>query len=135
MTQYSVQQLRAQGKMNALTQQETRASNVVMEDITCIMGHTARVLFDLSATHSFVSATFAFKLNKKSKPLKFQLIISTPIGAEMIASRCYEKCEVMIGEVKTRVDLAKLGGMEYDTILGMDWLSTHHAHVIVTIRG
>ena len=33
----------------------------------------------------------------------------------------------MIGEVKTRVDLVKLGKMEYDAILGMDWISTHHA--------
>ena len=35
----------------------------------------------------------------------------------------------MIGEVKMWVDLIRLGGMEYDTILRMDWLSTHHAHV------
>jgi len=25
--------------------------------------------------------------------------------------------------------LVKLGRMEYDAILGMDWLSTYHAHV------
>ena len=35
----------------------------------------------------------------------------------------------MIGEVKTWIDLIRLGGMEYDAILGMDWLSTHHAYV------
>jgi len=35
----------------------------------------------------------------------------------------------MIGEVKTWVDLIKLVRMEYDAILGMDWLSTHHTHV------
>jgi len=28
-----------------------------------------------------------------------------------------------------QVDLVKLGEMEYDVILGMDWLSTHHACV------
>ena len=27
------------------------------------------------------------------------------------------------------MDLVKLGRMEYDVILGMSWLSTHHAHV------
>ena len=124
-TQFSVQQPRAQGKMNALTQQEARTSNAVVEGITCIMGHTARVLFDPGATHSFVSTIFASKLNKKPEPLEFQLIIATPIGAEIIASMCYKGCEVMIGEVKTWVDLIKLGRMEYDAILGMDWLSTH----------
>ena len=87
MTQSSVQQPRAQGKMNALTQQEARASNVVVEGITCIMGNPARVLFDPGATHSFVSAAFAFKLNKKPELLEFQLIISIPLGAEMTANK------------------------------------------------
>ena len=35
----------------------------------------------------------------------------------------------MIGEVKTWADLIRLGSMEYDAILGMDWLSNHHTHV------
>jgi len=87
--------------MNALTQQEARASNAMVEDITCIMGHTTWVLFNPSATYSFISAAFASKLNKKSEPLEFQLIISTYLGAEMIANNYYKKCAVMIGEVKT----------------------------------
>ena len=35
----------------------------------------------------------------------------------------YKECEIKIGEIRTLVDLVKLGGMEYDVILGMDWLS------------
>ena len=35
----------------------------------------------------------------------------------------------MIGEVKTWVDLVKLGRIEYDFILERDWSSTHHASV------
>ena len=35
----------------------------------------------------------------------------------------------MIVEVKTWFDLVKLERMKYDAILGMDWLSTRHAHV------
>ena len=96
MTQSLVQQPRAQGKMNTLSQQEIRVSNTVVEGITCIMGHTARVLFDPGATHSFISTAFASKLNKKPELLEFQLIISTPKGEEMIATRCYKRCEVMI---------------------------------------
>jgi len=87
MTQSSVQQPRAQGKMNALTQQEVRASNAMVEGITCIMGHTAREFFDSGAAHYFVSAAFASKLNKKPELLEFQLIISIPLGAEMTADK------------------------------------------------
>ena len=71
MTQSSAQQSKAQGKLNALTQQEVRASNAMVEGITCIIGHTARILFDHGATHSFISAAFASKLNKKLEPLEF----------------------------------------------------------------
>jgi len=35
----------------------------------------------------------------------------------------------MIGEMETSIDLIKLGEMEFDAILGMDWLSACSAHV------
>ena len=116
MTQFLVQQPRDQGKMNALTQQEARASNAMVEGITCIMRYTARVLFDPGTTHSFVSAAFASKLKKKAEPFESQLIISTPLGAKMTANKCYKKCEIMIREVKMWADLIRLGSMEYDAI-------------------
>ena len=50
MTQSSVQQPRARGRMNALTQQETQISNTMVEDTISLMGHIAWVLFDPSAT-------------------------------------------------------------------------------------
>jgi len=89
--------------MNALSQQEARTSNAVVQGTISIMGHHARVLFDPGATHSFVSSAFVSKLNKKHEPLEFQLIVSTLIGAELIASMYYTECEVMLGEVKTWV--------------------------------
>ena len=61
--------------MNALTQQEARASSIVLEGIICIMGHIARLFFDPGAIHSFISAAFASKLNNEPETLEFQLII------------------------------------------------------------
>jgi len=57
------------------------------------------------------------------------LIISTPIGVKMVTSTKYENCEVIIGETKTLIYLIKLSEMEFDVILGMDWLSAYSAHV------
>ena len=54
MTQASVQQPRAQGRMNAITPQEARASNAVVEGTVCVSENIARVLFDPGATHSFI---------------------------------------------------------------------------------
>jgi len=47
-------------------------------------------------------------------------VISTPIGTDMVTNMYYKECEVMIGEVKTWVNLVKLGEMEYNVILGID---------------
>jgi len=115
--------------MNALTQQEVWASNRVVEGTICLSKIVARVLFDSGATHSFISSSFATKINKKSEPLSFQLVVSTSVGTKLTTDVYYKGCEITIGEMKTHADLIKLREMEYNIILGMNWLSTYHAHV------
>ena len=61
--------------------------------------------------------------------MNYQLVVSTPVGARVTTSEYYKECEIIIGEMKTQADLIKLGEMEFDIILGMDWLSTYRAHV------
>ena len=64
VTQASVQQPRAQGRMNTLIQQEARVSNAVVRGTICLDGNIAQVLFDPGALHSFISSSFATKINK-----------------------------------------------------------------------
>lgn len=78
----------------------------MVEGTIYLVGYTARVLFDPSGTHSFISSTFASKLNKEPEPLKFQLEVSTPIGVEMVTSMYYKECE-FYEEVKKQADLVK----------------------------
>ena len=47
----------------------------------------------------------------------------------MVTSIKYKNCEVVIGKIKTLTNLIKLREIEFDVILGMDWLSTYRAHV------
>ena len=56
-------------------------------------------------------------------------MVSTPVGTTLTPDAYYKGCEITIGEMNAQADLIKLGEMEYDIILGMDWLSTYHAHV------
>jgi len=76
--------------MNALIQQEARASNVVIEGTICLSENIARVLFDLGATHSFISSSFATKFNKEAVPMNYQLGVSTPVGTELITDSTIE---------------------------------------------
>jgi len=66
-------------------------------------------------------------LDKSPESLQIQLIISTPLGTEMVARTKYGECEITVEGVKTIIDLIKLGEIEFDIILGMDWLSTYKA--------
>ena len=61
--------------------------------------------------------------------MNYQLVVSTPVGAKLTTNVYYKGCEIIIGEMKTQADLIKIGEMEYDLILGMDWLSTYRAQV------
>ena len=65
-----------------------------------LLGHTTRALFDPGATHSFISSFFARELNQAPEPLKFQLNIFTPLGAEVGVSTVHKGCEIVLGEVK-----------------------------------
>ena len=56
-------------------------------------------------------------------------MVSTPVDTKLTIDVYYKGCEITIGEMKAQADLIKLGEMEYDIILEMDWLSTYHLHV------
>ncbi|XP_038880402.1 uncharacterized protein LOC120072053 [Benincasa hispida] len=71
----------------------------------------AYVLFDPGATHSFISSMFASSIDRLSEPMSEELYISTPIGDDFY------------------VDLLPLDLLEFDAILGMDFLSKYRALV------
>ncbi len=68
------QRLRNQGRVYALTQQDANASNVMITGIIQVSLAYAYVLFDPSATHSFVSVVFVKKHNLESVPLELSCV-------------------------------------------------------------
>ena len=48
--------------------------------------------------------------------------VSTPIGDSVIAKRVYRGCVVSISSREALVDLIELDMVDFDVILGMDWL-------------
>ena len=88
---------------------------------------SALVLFDLEATHSFLSPHLAKQLGRQAGRLERPLSVATPIGRSLEVSVVYRDCEVLIGGHNLPADLILLHMVDFDSILGMDWLSTHHA--------
>ena len=101
-------------------------SNAVVTGTLTICSRQAVVLFDSGATHSFVSLSFALCLDMRFDVLNSPLIVLTPVREVHLINKCLSGCEVCIEDEILLVDLVELEILEFDVILGMDWLSVHH---------
>ncbi|XP_070034494.1 uncharacterized protein [Nicotiana tomentosiformis] len=52
--------------------------------------------------------------------------VSIPVGDIITIDCVYRLCVITVGELETRVDLLLPGMVDFDVILGMDWLSPCH---------
>ena len=87
------------------------------------------VLFDSGASRSFISTLFALHANRELTSLKSKLIVTTPLGERIVRISVFRGCEVVIEEFVLKANLIPLEMIDFDVILGMDWLSNHRASV------
>lgn len=87
------------------------------------------MLFDTGATHSFVSSYFALRFTKQPILLESPLCVAIPSDDVMFGEYVYVDCEVQVQGRNLLGDLVILEIVGFDVILGMDWLSRHHASV------
>ena len=113
--------------MFAVTPQEAQTSHTAVTGILMIQSTPTHVLFDSGATHLFVSPSFALKLGKDREPMHEPLSVATPTGETMMITHRYPSCTVEIEGRQLVADLMELSVLEFDVILGMDWLSRHRA--------
>ena len=55
------------------------------------------------------------------------LVISTPLAEIVEVNYMYRSCEIMIGDSRLYADLIEFPILEFDVILGMEWLSANYA--------
>ena len=119
---------RGQARVFAFQQRDLEEDgNEVIAGTVFICSVDARVLFDSGATHSFVAPHLASRLGRQEDSLEIPLLVATPMGSSLEVSVVYRGCDVTIEGRSLPVDLILLEMVDFDSILGMDWLSTHHA--------
>ena len=79
-----------------LNPRDVQASNTVVTSTLIICSKQALVLFDLGATHSFVSPSFTLCLDMRFDVLNSPLIVLTPVGEVYLINRFLSRCEVCI---------------------------------------
>jgi len=84
------------------------------------------VLFDLRATHSFVSNECVGRLGLAMRELECELIVTTPASREVSTTSVCVGCPMEVGGRRFKLNLICLSMKGLDVILGMDWLSSNH---------
>ena len=83
------------------------------------------MLFDSSASHSFIVASSVKDLGLEVEILEEPLYVSSPIGTRVNVDKICRDCELEISGILLTVDLRVIDMLEFDVILGMDWLTEH----------
>ncbi|XP_075478906.1 uncharacterized protein LOC142519762 [Primulina tabacum] len=116
-------------RMFVITQEEADDANDVVAGTIIINKIAAYVLFDCGATHSFISKRFTKKLGLIPEILVEPFRIATPTSKTIETHKIHRNCIVYINEHTFNAELIQVNMVEFDVILGMDWLSKSHAIV------
>ena len=85
----------------------------------------ARVLFDSGASHSFIVASSMRELGLEVEALEKPLYVGSPIRTRVSVDMICRGCKLEISGILLIVDLRVMDMLEFDVILGMDWLTTY----------
>ncbi|KAL0561592.1 hypothetical protein IC582_002026 [Cucumis melo] len=118
-----------QGRVFATNKTEAEKAGPVVTGTLPVLGHYALVLFDSGSSHSFISSTFVLHARLEVEPLHHVLSVSTPSGECMLSKEKVKTCQIEIAGHVIEVTLLVLDMLDFDVILGMDWLAANHASI------
>ncbi|KAH0646574.1 hypothetical protein KY284_034458 [Solanum tuberosum] len=100
-------------------QEQENSPNVVTRMIKLHPGAS------LSFVTPYVSMNFDVLPEKLCEPFS----VSTPVGESILAERVYRDCVISINHKSTMADLVELDMVDFDVILGMDWVHAYYASI------
>ncbi|KAA0055519.1 ty3-gypsy retrotransposon protein [Cucumis melo var. makuwa] len=118
-----------QGKVFATNKTEAERAGTMVTGTFPVLGHYALVLFDSGLSHSFISSAFVLHARLEVEPLHHVLSVSTPSEENMLSKEKVKACQIEIAGHVIEVTLLVLDMLDYDVILGIDWLAANHASI------
>ncbi|XP_041011297.1 uncharacterized protein LOC121255072 [Juglans microcarpa x Juglans regia] len=86
-------------------------------------------LFHFGASRSFISSRCVRRCELKVEPMSRKVLVAIPDGNVMGCTSIITNCPLEIPNLVLTADLIIFHMMEFDLILGMDWLSRHYAQI------
>nr|GFC42718.1 hypothetical protein [Tanacetum cinerariifolium] len=87
------------------------------------------VLFDTGSTHSVISSVFTSCVTTTPTLLDHVLCISTPMKDSVRITHVYRDLPLQFDDKIRAINALPLDMCEFDIILGIDWLTEHHATI------
>nr|XP_009804362.1 PREDICTED: uncharacterized protein LOC104249607 [Nicotiana sylvestris] len=94
----------------------------VVTSILTVQSHDVYALIDPDSTLSYVTPYVVMEFGIETEHLHEPFFISTLVGESILATRVYRDFVVMVQGRDTMDDLIKLGMVDFDTLMGMNWL-------------
>nr|GEV36418.1 hypothetical protein [Tanacetum cinerariifolium] len=119
----------ASGRVFAIIEDHATKASGTITGTLFIYGYTVFVLFDTGATHSVISSVFALCVTTTPTLLDHVLRISTPMKDSVRITYVCRDLPLQFDDKIRAINALPLDMCEFDIILGMDWLTEHHATI------
>nr|GFC80072.1 putative reverse transcriptase domain, aspartic peptidase domain protein [Tanacetum cinerariifolium] len=119
----------ASGRIFAITEDHATKTLGTITGTLFIYGHVVFMLFDTGAAHSVISFLFASSVTTTPTLLDHVLCISTPMKDFVRITHVYRDLPLQFDDKIHAINALPLDMCEFDIILGMDWLTEHHATI------
>nr|GEX10079.1 reverse transcriptase domain-containing protein [Tanacetum cinerariifolium] len=120
----------AQGKDYMLRDRNAYRDPNVVTGMFLLNQHLARVLFDSGADKSFISISLASMLNIPPTTIDAFYNIKMANGNLVSTNTIIQGCTLTLLNQPFEIDLMPIKLGSFGVIIGMDWLSKHHAKII-----
>ncbi|XP_070023124.1 uncharacterized protein [Nicotiana sylvestris] len=102
--------------------QTIEASPNVVTGILTVQSYDIYALIDPGSTLSYVTPFVATEFGIVPDQLHEPFLVSTLVGESIIAARVYRSFVITVRSRDTMADLVEFGMVNFDVIMGMDWL-------------
>jgi len=112
-----------------MSKKEAATSGTVVTSTLFLNSMSFCVLFDSSATYSFISTQSTIQLDLEHVKVKTNYRIWLPNGTIVKCLILYKHVPISIGESTFLRDLIHFDLSDFDSILGMNWMHTYEAKI------